>query len=71
MTYGSNTNGQSATKGSVETNNSSNGILAKDLKGNAAGYMNTPANGLGTSFSHKFKINKDGTTYAAAVPGPE
>ena len=69
MTYGSTTNGQSASTGSVETNDTSNGILAKDLKGNAAGYMNTLATGLGTSLSHKFQVSKEGTTYAAADAG--
>jgi hypothetical protein len=69
MTYGSNTTGQSATQGSVETNDSTNSILADDLKGTASGYMNTAADGSGTSLSHEFQISKDGTTYANADSG--
>jgi hypothetical protein len=69
MTVGSTTTGQSATTGSVETNDTSNAIAASDLKGTATGYMNTASNGTGTSLNNKFQVSKDGITYAAADTG--
>jgi hypothetical protein len=69
MTVGTTTNGQSASTGSVETNDTSNGVAVNDLKGTATGLMNTASDGSGTSLSHKFQISKDGITYAAADTG--
>ena len=69
MTVGSTTTGSSGTPGTVETNDASTSVTAKDAKSTAAGYMDTVGDGSGTLLTDKFQISKDGNTYAAADTG--
>ena len=69
MTVGSTNTGSSNTPGTVETNDASTSVTAKDSKTNNAGYMDTVGDGSGNLLTDKFQIGKNGSAYAAADTG--
>ena len=69
MTVGGTTIKNSTTPGTVETNDSSTSVLAKDVKVSNAGKMDTVGDGSGTLLSNKFQISQTNGSYANADGG--
>jgi hypothetical protein len=63
MTAGATKTGSSGTAGTVASNYATWSVNAIDAKGTATGYMNTQADGSGTSLAAMFQIGKESGTY--------